>query len=418
MFALSASLHNSNQGQKLSVWSEHLWLFILFTSLALPSGNLFDFPYRFALVALLYLLIIIGFFRNRVFFYFFNNNCLLFVFLMIIFIYFYVGSLINPSNNLLQDLKLWLTLWSYLFFMSYFGFSRRMVLKTLTVLVYAILFFMLWKLVLFGLTFINNESIVSLIHYWFRITSIEPVLWELELGGLRINYINHDFASLFVFGAIWFMRKQLVTQKWLYVYLTLLLLSVYVAYSRVLFLLVFLLIGYIVIGYLMAQHKKWFNGLIGIGLFVLTIFSFPYLQLTIEQRFLTTNDSDVIRNETIHQLLYATEQSPWLGSGLGASVSGFVRDDAEAISYEPQLLTLPLRFGWPLFLVVLSILLYFLTKLATNPDPLRRFVALSVIIWLVLSLTNQYLFGSAATAMLVLMLLLARVEVNDDQINP
>lgn len=416
MFVLSASLYNFNQGQKLSVWSEHLWLFILFTSLALPSGSLFDFPYRFALVALLYVLILISFIKNKNFLLFFSNNYMYF-FLLIIFIYLNVGSLINPSNNLLQDLKLWLTLWSYLFFMSYFGFSRRIVLKTLTVLVYAILFFMLWKTFLFGLTFIHSESIISLIHYWFHITSIEPVLWELELGGLRINYINHDFASLFVFGALWFMRKQLITQKWLYVYLALLLLSVYIAYSRVLFLLVFLLIGYIAIGYLMAQHKKWFNGLLGIGLVVLSFLAFPYLQSTIEQRFLTSNDSDVIRNETIHQLLYATEQSPWIGYGLGASVSGFVRDDAEPISYEPQLLTLPLRFGWPLFLIVLSYLLYYVIKLASAPHSLQRFVALSVIIWLVLSLTNQYLFGSAATAMLVLMLLLAKVEVNNEKIS-
>ena len=414
----------SSNTQTLNKIGFYIWSLILFSAIAMPSGNLMGAPYRLLLLVTVLALItpaLIASIRQ-----WWNSVFILWLSVVLL---FFVLQAINglqayPALDVIIDLKLWLTLTVFVFLTWWFLRPKNLVTDcNATVMFKALLagavVFMLWKLGLYLLSIISPQSFPLIAQKWFAYTQYQPVTWPISIGGLRINYINHDFIVLVIAAVLGFYRTQFSTRFTVFLWL-LVIVTEFIAYSRVM--LALTLIALLWRFWQILQNTPYKKQVI---LTVITItalailINYAAIAAIIQQRFIAYNLSDLIRQQTTESLLNWSQLAPWIGHGMGSHVYGFVRDTSLAISYEPQLITLITRFGWlvPLLVCLMAIFFYNRFLQASQkkaPFFLQKHITLSLIlvVWLSLSLTNQYLLGSTSAVLLVLFWLLFPEQKN------
>ena len=397
-----------------------LLMSLLFISSLLPSGFLFGFPVKHFVFLMTFLSLFSIFVNNIKQSINFNSFKLVLYFslFVILIIFLLITPFLNPNFELplvlndFQDIMvtlLYFILLELIFFynkISYQSFYNRILWTSF----YGVFLFCIFKTslimaILLGLA--DYDFIRSTI---FPVINYEPVGWAISLVGSRFSFVTLDLLSLMVFLLIVYDWDQLkISKRSRYFFLVFFLISIFAAYSRLLFLLLVVLLF---CTYLIKKRYLRFTLILLFSTGII-LYNFDLFYTILEHRFFDQSNSDSHRATMVDKLSAHWSKSWILGHGYGAYVPGYARG-SEVYNYELQLLSIFMRFG--VIPIILCIYLEFSFIVLFLKKPLRSiffaFVLFNTILFA--SFTNQYLFSSAANVILVLIYIftLSKIENN------
>jgi len=395
---------------------------LLFISALLPSGSLFGMPIKHLFFLMTLVSLFFVFVNNIKQPINFNNFKLIFYFSLffLLIIFLVITPFLNPDFELslvlndFQDIMvtlLYFVLIELIFFynkISHQLFYNRILWFSF----YGVFLFCIFKtsLIIFIISGIVDYNFIK--STIFPIINYEPVGWQISLVGSRFSFVTLDLLSLIVFLLIIYDWKKLkISRISRYIFLVCFLISIFAAYSRLLFVLLAVLL---VCTYLI---KKRYLRLTLIFLLFASIigYNFDLTYTILEHRFFDQSNSDSHRNTMIEKLSNHWSKSWILGHGYGAYVPGYARG-SEVYNYELQLLSIFMRFGLFPIILLIYLELSFIRLFLKNSLKSIVFVFILFNTILFASFTNQYLFSAAANVMLVLIYTFALSKIEHNQL--
>lgn len=244
----------------------------------------------------------------------------------------------------------------------------------------------------------------------FKAINYEPVGLAIELIGSRFSFVSIDLLTTIVFALVLYKKDYFnISRKSLYFFYLVFAVSIFSAYSRLLFGLIGLF--FYCAALLNREYKKVL--LVTLAAALLVCLNFELFQQIFNNRFLNQGHSDSHRLAMFRTLTSNWADFPVLGSGFGSFAPGYVRSQDLAFSYEMQLLSVVMRFGLPSLFAVLAVeLLYAIALFKTRSrDLLFAFLVLNTV--LIASMTNQYLFSSQSSVIFMLVYAISMSVVSE-----
>lgn len=360
----------------------------------LPSAMLFNFPLKHLLFVMLLLaslpILLTQPLRNQ-------GRTLLILVVLLVWLVIYMlvglhhGYPIKDVGGEFTAIVIFLITFYFIAIAQTFTNTRALLITILTYALIGNILFMLIKAAIFLILLTNIMTYHQVADTFFIWLNYTPVGLALETGGSRLSYITMDLLSLILFTFYWIYRTQL--PKWMQppifmmLYTLLFLIALYAAYSRALMLLFPVFFVFVLL--LKKQYKVLILMML-IGLLALWSLQ-DIVQQVIQQRFLNQEHSDNWRLHMLQDIWRHFTQAPIIGWGLGAHLPEFIRDPERPYSYEVQLFSMFFKLGLLFPLTLLALLTWMLLKTNT----LEKLLALLVfVVWMLLSMTNQYLFNT------------------------
>lgn len=400
-------LYKKKQHQKL-VLPERLFvlffLFFIFISALLPSGYVLFFPIKYIALFLLCVSFVFLAVMCRVF----NRESFSYLGLFSLIVFYVVLGVFNEFEmiSVLTEFFAILSFFIILFFahiLTNIMPPREALINVLKYSVYGSFLFVLVKSILFTaliLGWVDYDYVVNKIFPWIN---YEPVGLGIEGGGSRFSFVTLDFISVCIIFFYFFYKSSydgVITSKvFTLLYIFLFCVSIFSAYSRALF----LIIPFFVLTFAVLKRDFRLIFFVFIVLFLIFMNNVDYVMSVYEQRFVGQEHSDSWRLLMVNKMLEYWSGSPIIGYGIGSYIPDFVRDPTKPYSYEVQLLSMFFKFGGVLFFLFAFIFFKFACLRGSREGFLAQFI---LIVWMVLSFTNQYLFNTTVAVLGVILYLI------------
>ncbi|MFC4452167.1 O-antigen ligase family protein [Deinococcus sonorensis] len=252
----------------------------------------------------------------------------------------------------------------------------------------------LLKLVLIGALASGVLSYARLIFYG-EVISYVPITQQIVGRIIRIQTILDLLAPI----VIVVVQRMVLSKSTKYVLYALVFLTVFLSYSRAIWLLSSIPLLYAVLSRLTRVLVAAMAAL----LIVATLLLFGDLNADVISQRLSGQSvaaSDLTRIDQTRSLMEQFDAAPVFGSGLGAHTA-VIRDATHTYSYEVQLIALLMQTG-VVGAALLSFYLLYLAIRLLNVDKLNLIVFLS---WLLSCFTNPYLISSVSGILLAYFIL-------------
>ena len=390
----------------------------LFSLSFFPSGTFLNYPVKLFLFLFVILLFVFSLIYNKI-----NKGEIIYLFSIVLFsiIYTFISIVkVYAIDYYYIELNIFLGLFLSFFVICYY-INHKIISANgaFYSILLGVVFFGLLKILAVVLIYFNIFSYEKLIILTKLLFNYNFVSMPIADNIIRINFINLDMLSLFVMVILNFkFFKVNLFLKLLFGFI--ILVSLFVAYSRLLFFVLFIFSFF----YFIDRCKKIsFKDIVcllillfAILTFLLKYYSFLEDAITIIlDRFTSDSnvESDYLREMQYQALTKSISENIWFGNGFGAFSQEFVRDSDNPFTYEMQWLAFLLKFGILGTIWIFMLYLYSIIPLKKSIISSNRIVVILFSIFILSGLTNQYLFSSTVSSILVLLYISNNKELNE-----
>lgn len=236
----------------------------------------------------------------------------------------------------------------------------------------------------------------------FPFIKYKPVVMSIAAGGSRFSFVTLDFLSTYIIFFYLILKRKVNFSKFFnyafYAYTVFYMISFYSAYSRGLFLVLMILL------FMYSVVYKKYRMLIGfIVVSALIAISFwDLIEIIIRQRFIHQEHSDSHRVDMYVNLIRFWSESPVLGWGIGAYVPSYIRSNVYRFTYEMQLLSYVMKMGFVFITFFIYVNFLFIKAFFKKQNKNVLFIYLMFLLWMVMDMTNQYLFNTTVAVIALL----------------
>lgn len=330
---------------------------------------------------------------------------------------------VNPTHAIDQAKSFIVTIviaWlSYFFFINKFISFKEFFIITAG----ANVLFAIAKLFMIYLLFTGAIGFLELVDKVKAIFDYDFVSQEISEGVIRLHLVNDSLTPFILFFTLQAKNFGVaLTRTVRFSLIGIFLISIFIAFSRFLFLETFL----IVLVHFLTQ-RSYARLLIATFFISIIVIANDELSAPLVKRFASseTSASDSIRTVEVDAIATEINKNPIIGKGLGSYTNTIIRNVASPYNYEFQWGAFMMQFGIPIFIILLaSVLSIFPINVFQISSYSGTYLALTSIylLWLLSGLTNPYMTSSTSGVIFSLFIigrysLLAKHDMQRAQIN-